>query len=371
MSGNSVSVHIVNWNGGTDIVRCLESVYAQTYHGIREIVVVDNGSTDGSLLIIEKKFPRIKLIRNDFNLGFCKAHNQAIRISEADFVLLLNFDVFLEPGFTSEMLQAVTADERIGMVSGKLYRNEGGGGTQTLDSTGFAMRHYFSTPRGEGMEDSGQFDDIAHRTIFGPCGAAPLYRRAMLEDIRCGGEYFDEDFVNYVEDVDLAWRAQLRGWKAVYAPPAVAYHERGATRKTNLAEQHNYYWRGFRNRYLAMYKNITKEEWKRTRFKIISRELLFLLQPNDDKLTESVRWKALREALRLKKLFAEKRAFIQSRVGIPPTELFRFFEYENFNFFYFLWAQIKGLVYNFLCRSNWGKDLIARYRSLKHKNPST
>ena len=117
MEKPAVSVSLVNWNGGTDIIRCLESLYAQTYPNIREVVIVDNGSTDGSVAVIEEKFPNVRILKNDSNLGFCKAHNQAIRMSQGEFVLLLNFDILLEPDFLSYMVSAMTSEDRVGMVS--------------------------------------------------------------------------------------------------------------------------------------------------------------------------------------------------------------------------------------------------------------
>ena len=93
MKKSFVSINIVNWNGGTDIIRCLESVYAQSYKSIKEVVVVDNGSTDNSLADIGAKFPRVTILRNDFNMGFCKAHNQAFRVTTGELVLLHSFQI--------------------------------------------------------------------------------------------------------------------------------------------------------------------------------------------------------------------------------------------------------------------------------------
>ena len=362
-----ISVSIVNWNGGVDIVKCLQSLYAQTYKDILEVIVVDNDSKDGSLEVIEKKFSRIVTVRNDFNMGFCKAHNQAIRIARGEHLLLLNFDILLEPDFLGRMVTVMESSPKIGMVSGKLRRSINGEKSKLLDSTGITMFRYFSAPRGENEEDTGQYDGPECRSIFGPCGAAPLYRRAMLEDIRVREEYFDEDFVNYVEDVDLAWRAQLRGWRGVYVPEAVAYHERGATRKSNPQEQYNYYLRGFRNRYLAMYKNITDFEWKRTGHKITLGELAFLLSCNDKMNCASIHWKALFEARRLNRLFRLKRVLIQSRLRISPEEMMSFFDYEKFSFFHSPWNIIKSSIHQFLCQFRLGQILIRRYQMLKRR----
>lgn len=358
---------MVNWNGGTDIIRCLESLYAQTYTNIKEIMIVDNGSTDGSVEAVEKKFPEAGVLKNGSNLGFCKAHNQAIRITEGEFVLLLNFDILLEPDFLSYMVSAMTSEDKIGMASGKLYQNVNGTKTKKLDSTGITMYQYFPAPRGGSEEDTGQYDIDSCRYIFGPCGAAPLYRRKMLDDIKYQQEYFDEEFVNYVEDVDLAWRAQLRGWKAVYEPSAVAYHERGATRKTNRQEQKNYFLKGHRNRYLSMYKNITNKEWKKNRLKIINSELVFLLGPGQSKNTTSTRFKALREARQLKKSLQNKKKYIQSRIKINPQELDSFFAYDQISIFRFLGAKLKNKIYHFIHKLKLRQKLGPINKWLKRK----
>ena len=362
-----VSVHIANWNGGADIIRCLESLYAQSFDGIAEVIVVDNGSTDGSLEQVQLKFPKVTVLRNDFNMGFCKAHNQAIRIARSDFLLLLNFDIFLKPDFLEKMVRAIGNSPNVGMVSGKLYRSFNGQPSTILDSTGMTMVRYFSSPRGEKEEDSGQFDGPEHRNIFGPCGAAPLYRRAMLEDIRCQGEYFDEDFVNYVEDVDLAWRAQLRGWKGVYEPGAVAYHERGVTRRSNPGEQRNYFLRGFRNRYLAMYKNMTSSEWKKDWLKIIWTEFVFLMGHHDEINCSGLRWQAIKEARKLRKLVQPKREEIQSRLRISPTGMMPFFAYERFGVWVLLLDPLRTAIHGVLCRFRIGQIIIRRYRLIKQR----
>jgi GT2 family glycosyltransferase len=223
----------------------------QTYKNI-EINIIDNNSSDGSIDFIKNNFPEIKLILNTQNRGFSIAHNQAIRISSGDYIIPLNFDITLTPTFVEEMVKAVETSPDTGIVSGKLYITTDHK-TNILDSTGITMKGMFPADRGQYETDSGQFNELEH--VFGASGATPLFRREMLEDIKLNNEYFDEDFFIYVEDVDLCWRSQLYGWKALYTPSAIAYHCRGATREGDFEMNKDYLLIGHRNRYLAVIKN--------------------------------------------------------------------------------------------------------------------
>ncbi len=184
------------------------------------------------------------------------------------------------------------------------------------------------SPRGETEEDEGQYDDTANRRVFGVCGAAPFYRRTMLEDIRICGEFFDEDFVNYVEDVDLSWRAQLRGWTCVYNPKAIAYHERGATRKNSNKIKRDYLVHGFRNRYCSIVKNMTSEYWKKNRAKIMCREMTFLLSSYNG-LSRTVRFTALFKAVTMLRKMFLKRRIIQQRKLAAENYMDSFFCYDK------------------------------------------
>jgi len=307
-----VTINIVNWDGIKHLPYCLESIYKQDYEGKIEIIVVDNFSQDGSLEYLEQKHNGIKILKNTTNKGFSYAHNQAIRASLGEYILPLNFDVFLKPNFISEMVRVMESDSRIGIISGKLYKQINGNKSKIIDSTGIIMEHCFMRPRGELEKDTGQYDNPENYKVFGACGAAPFYRRAMLEDIKCLNEFFDEDFVNYVEDVDLSWRAQMRGWSCIYNPNAVAYHERGVTRKNKYTIQQAYIAYGLRNRYYSMIKNITPQYWGKNKFKIIGRELIFHLSSIKD-ISRFSRLKALYLTFIKLKIFLAKRRLIQQR----------------------------------------------------------
>lgn len=324
-----VSVCIVNWNGLRYLPACLESIRAQDYSEVIEIIIVDNFSTDGSWEYLQKAKGNIKLIRNITNKGFAYAQNQAIKAGSGEYALHLNFDVELEPNFISEMVRFMKLYPEAGMISGKLYKQVSGKKSKLIDTTGIMMEHCFMKPRGQEELDIGQYDGPSGRHIFGGCGAAVFCRRKMLEDVACSGEFFDEDFVSYVEDVDLSWRAQLKGWQCFYNPNAVAYHERGVTRRESRKIQKEYIVYGFRNRYCSMVKNITVGYWKKNKFKIIGRELYFLLGSNST-TSRFVRWQALYLALKLRKRMLEKRKIIQAGKKVSDEDIDRFFCYSNF-----------------------------------------
>lgn len=246
-----VSVTLLNWNGREFLTGCLDSVLAQTYQNI-EVIVVDNASSDDSVDFIKATYEgALRLVENATNIGFSRGMNQAIGMTSGAYVVPLNFDVILEPDFIAQMVASVEADSEIGSVSGKLLRFNENGKTRVIDSTGHVIhKNRYVVNRGGDQLDVGQFD--AEDFVFGTTGAVPLYRREMLEDIAYKGEYFDESFFIMLEDVDLDWRAQLRGWKCLYAPKAIAYHFRSASGvgHSRLIQRHYY-----KNRYLTIWKN--------------------------------------------------------------------------------------------------------------------
>lgn len=319
----SVSVIVLNWNGLKFISECIQSVLAQTHPEI-ELIVIDNASTDGSADLIKRNFPQIRLIENPANFGFSKAINQGIEASSSFCLMPLNFDVLLDKDFVSEMVKAIEADERIGSVSGKLLRLDEDGKTNIIDSTGHVIfTNRYVVNRGEDKEEIGQYNhgDV----VFGTCGAAPLYRCEMLEDIKVDGEYFDESFFVMLEDVDLDWRAQLRGWKCVYTPHAVAYHYRSASslQKSRLIQRHYY-----KNRYLTILKN--------DRFgsilKYAPSVLLMDLYLNLDLIFTSppALFLAWWDLLRLLPETIRKRRVIQSRRRIDQKEIEKWFQKYRF-----------------------------------------
>lgn len=269
-----VSINIVNWNGADFLIECIRSIKAQTYVDI-EINIIDNNSSDRSVDLLRRECPEIPVVTNAENEGFSKAHNQAIRISSGEYILPLNFDIVLDTRFVEEMVEAIESFPDVGIVSGNLYAVEEEQRAEKIDSTGIIINGMFPGDRGQNEIDRGQYNKTEY--IFGASGAAPLLSREMLEDIKLGGEFFDEDYYMYVEDVDLCWRAQLYGWKGVYTPRAIAYHRRGATRKNSSAMKRDYILIGHRNRYWTIIKNAILVNLSKNLFWVLMAELRFYI----------------------------------------------------------------------------------------------
>src|SRR5260370_14013905 len=203
-----VSVTIVTYNSGRFIKRCLESVLAQKYPN-KEIVVIDNASTDGTIDILELFEDGCRIVYNDENVGFAAAQNQAIRLATGDWVLTLNPDVLLLPNFIQALVDAGQIDPKVGTVCGKLLAILASfdlPDKPLVDSTGIyftpMLRHL---DRGSQEVDNGHY--LRHDYVFGATAAPAFYRRAMLDDISLEDEFFDRDFFVYREAAHVAWRA--------------------------------------------------------------------------------------------------------------------------------------------------------------------
>lgn len=216
----SVAVIVVNWNGMLQLPACLLSLSRQNYPSF-QIVVVDNGSRDESVAYIERCFPTVRVICNRDNRGFAAACNQGIAATDTEFVALLNNDTVVHPEWLKAMVGAM-AEPAVGMCACKMLAM---GDNQLVDSAGVAVdRLGYAWGIGGGMLDAPANYPQAGQ-LLGPSGGACLYRRSMLHDIGL----FDEDFFAYLEDVDLAWRAQWAGWQCRFAADAVVFHLHSAT----------------------------------------------------------------------------------------------------------------------------------------------
>ncbi len=234
----TVVVGIVTHNSSKYITPCLQSLLAQTHENF-ELIVFDNNSTDETVALLTDKFPEIRVIESEKNIGFARGHNEILRKSGSAFYACINVDMLFEPNFLSELVGAIQEKPNLGSAGGKLKfwdfnAFEAGatseGKTNFVDTVGIRiLRSHRFEDIGQGEIDCGQFDD--EQKVFGISGAAALYRREALRDVAFENdlgelEYFDESMFMYKEDVDLAYRLQWAGWKAALAPLAVAYHDR-------------------------------------------------------------------------------------------------------------------------------------------------
>lgn len=250
LTNGLVSVVIVTWNSAPFLRRCLAALAAQTYRQI-EVIHVDNASTDDSAAIV-RGGARATHIINDTNRGFSAAVNQAVRVANGEFVLLLNPDAYLEPDYVSLLVAAMNG-EGLGMATGKLLQADSG----LIDSKGIRMtrsgRHLDIE---QGKPDSRQpTADSPHPEVFGVSGAAAMYRTTFIRDVTVAGEFLDEDFFAFREDADVAWRGRLFGWRAIYVPNAVAHHVRSVTPEKRRALSPTINMHGVKNRFLLRLKN--------------------------------------------------------------------------------------------------------------------
>lgn len=216
-----LSVVIVNWNSREDLRGCLASLAAQTLRGL-EIIVVDNGSSDGSAEMAAAGFPSARLVRLTGNLGFAEGCNRGIAIARAPWVAMLNNDTVADPDWAQTLAAAAdAAPARCGMLQSlMLFRDRPG----VVNSTGLELTRggagrdrWEETPRPPAA-------DRAPQEIFCPTAGAAAYRREMLDAIRLAEGWFDSRHFMYFEDLDLGWRARLAGWTALFVPASIVFH---------------------------------------------------------------------------------------------------------------------------------------------------
>jgi len=209
-----VTVIVVNWNRKDCLMQCLEAVRRQS---IPEVVtvVVDNGSEDGSAAAVREHFPEVVLVPLAKNFGFAAANNIAIRAVDTEYVALLNNDAIPHPLWLETLVNALSAHPEAGSAASKMLFYDD---PQVIDRAG----DVYTTAGAGCLRGRGKAHDAFNQPewIFGACAGAALYRTSMFREIGL----FDEDFFLLYEDVDLSFRAQLKGYKCLYVPDAVVYH---------------------------------------------------------------------------------------------------------------------------------------------------
>src|SRR6056297_1757783 len=246
-----LSIHIVTFNSRQFIKYCLDSLFKSNFNDF-QVFIIDNNSCDGTVEFINRKYfdkkkeKKLYLIKNKANKGFSGAHNQAINLTDSEYVLVLNPDTIIEPDFLSKMVNFMDKNKKTGAACGKLlkarFKNielEQIKKTNILDTTGIkALRSNRFLDRGEREEDKGQFKT---GSVFGVSGACAFYKRDALENVKMKNgdnfEYFDNDFFAYKEDIDICWRMRLFGWDIKYFADAFSYHFRaGAPSKERFSK---------------------------------------------------------------------------------------------------------------------------------------
>jgi len=277
-----LTISLVVYNGEKYLPECLDSVFKQNLSDW-EMVIIDNHSKDNSVEIIKRKIAedgsKIKLVCNEKNIGFAAGHNQVIRNTESEYILVLNQDVILEPDNCEKIIKFLDKHKEAGSCIGKIkqwaFQLTKGNKTDKIDTAGLKIfRSFRVIDIGAGEYDEHQYDD--KKQIFGVSGCCPIYRRQAIEDIG----FFDESFFSYKEDVDLAFRLQHAGWKSYRVGDAIAYHDRSANKggknkitanRENRSSLERYL--SYRNHLYVLIKNLSWLDLMRYGIFIFSYEL--------------------------------------------------------------------------------------------------
>ena len=258
-----LSVIIPNWNGVNHLPTCLNSLNNQTIRDF-EVIVVDNASMDGSRELIESEYPMVRVLGLTSNTGFTGACNAGIRIALGNTIVLLNNDTEAADNWLEEIVSAFERHQDAGIVASRLMLFDR---RDLFHAAGDLFRSDgTSANRGVWQKDVGQYSE---GYVFSACGGAAGYRREMLNQVGL----LDESFFFSLEDVDLAWRSQLQGWKTVYVPSAVVYHRLSATGSGTTASYHD-----GRNSIYVLIKDVPNSVWRLYWKSILWRQILLAWQ---------------------------------------------------------------------------------------------
>jgi GT2 family glycosyltransferase len=229
---SKIAVQLLSWNGKDVLPGCLEALAAQTYRDF-ELLALDNGSTDGSAALVEERlkvFPRpVRFFKKGENSGFAGGHNELFVMSDAPYVCCVNQDTVPSPEYLERCVAFLENNPAVGSVSGVLRRPNG-----SVDSAGLSKNWYC---RVRDLRDEPEFPETP---VFGVSGSLPVYRRAAVLEVSPDGKLFDANFFAYKEDVDLAWRLDLFGWKSYALSGALARHSRGFGGEKKWKREHHF-----------------------------------------------------------------------------------------------------------------------------------
>jgi GT2 family glycosyltransferase len=250
-----LSVIIPNWNGARFLPTCLDSLAHQTYPFI-EVIVVDNASKDGSQALVKNEYPDVKLIELAENRGFTGACNTGIQAARGEFVALLNNDTEVDAGWAAAIVDAFKRHPEVGIVASKMLLFDRRDHLHTAGD--FFTIDGRAGNRGVWQRDEGQYEREEY--VFSACGGSAAYRKAVLDQTGI----LDDDFFFSLEDMDLAWRAQLAGWRCLYTPAAIVYHHLSATGGGVTAS----YYDG-RNLIFILVKNYPDALWRKYGWRVL------------------------------------------------------------------------------------------------------
>lgn len=262
---NNTLVIIPNWNGVKSIGKCLDSLTCKASN----ILVIENGSSDGSLDFLKTSYPSVRLIINKQNLGFAGGVNCGFNLAISQgykYAALLNNDAIAKKDWLENLVNEMENYPTVGIATSKILNSDG----STIDSTGDLYTNWgLPFPRGRKEKNSTIYDQ--KKEVFAASGGASIYRVDMLKEIGL----FDEDFFAYYEDVDISFRAQLAGWQVKYVPSAIVFHQIGATSK-KIKGFTTY--QTMKNLPLLFYKNVPKKYFFSVGWRLSIALFFFLLR---------------------------------------------------------------------------------------------
>jgi GT2 family glycosyltransferase len=259
MKNDRFSVIIPNWNGKHYLQVCLDALRQQTYEDI-EVIIVDNASEDGSQAFICNYYPEVILVELSDNRGFTGACNAGMEIASGEYIALLNNDTEVEPNWAQSVVDGLNRHPDASFAASKMLLFDQ---RDTFHTAGdFYRVDGMPGNRGVWEKDEGQYD--TEEFVFSACGGSSVYRRDMLEDVG----FLDDDFYFSCEDIDLSWRAQLQGYRCLYVPSAIVYHQLSATGGGVTASYHN-----GRNYIYLLVKDYPTDLWRQYWFAILSTQL--------------------------------------------------------------------------------------------------
>jgi GT2 family glycosyltransferase len=233
---SKVSINLAVFNGEKFIPHLLKSINEQTFTDV-EINLWDNNSSDATVALTEKLCPQCKIYRHEENIGFWAAQEKMFDLSQGE-IIICPTDVILDKDFVARAVATMAEDEKIGAIQAKIYQMEFYNQdepilTKIIDTIGFKIfKSRKLINEGHGENDSGQFNQS--KEIFGVEGAVPIFRKKAIDDCRIEGHFVDLDYrveaISYGDDFDFSWRMHLLGWKQIYEPQIIAYHDRSTTK---------------------------------------------------------------------------------------------------------------------------------------------
>lgn len=305
------SVILLTYNGEKYLNKCIESLRKQTYKDF-EIIMVDNLSKDESVELVRKKFPEVRIIENNRNLGYARGNNEGVEHAKGNFVVLLNQDTFADKNYLKELVGTIKSDNKIGTCQPKVLIMEQ---EDKINSVELTTNFLGFSWCGSYLSSSENFKET--KEICFSSGAASIYRKDLYTKV--GG--LDEDYFTYHEDTDFGWKARLLGYKAYLNPNSIIYHDYSFGRNPGKIYHEE------KNRLMTILKNYEK----RTLFLlfpmiIFSEGGIIAYSLISGFFKEKI--KGYLYLMKNKNLILSKREFIQKKRKVRDRDIINFFEDE-------------------------------------------